>query len=204
VRVSRQLVRRSMDYTVSDVKLKALKGDIYMIKRTAVALLWILVCTGAGAANNAPASDASIRQMLELTNAQQMIAGMKGQMSALMNTTVQNAMNGQTLTPERQAIIDRMSAKMSAAASDFLNWDALLPIYLRTYRDSFTQDEIDGVNKFYKSAAGQAYVKKLPLVMQNVMGEMQGIIKPLQEKMLAIQKEAMQELKDLHDKDTKK
>jgi uncharacterized protein len=193
-----------MDYTVSDVKLKALKGDIYMIKRTAVALLWILVCTGAGAANNAPASDASIRQMLELTNAQQMIAGMKGQMSALMNTTVQNAMNGQTLTPERQAIIDRMSAKMSAAASDFLNWDALLPIYLRTYRDSFTQDEIDGVNKFYKSAAGQAYVKKLPLVMQNVMGEMQGIIKPLQEKMLAIQKEAMQELKDLHDKDTKK
>jgi hypothetical protein len=47
-------------------------------------------------------------------------------------------------------------------------------------------------------------VKKLPLVMQNVMGEMQGIIQPLQEKMLAIQKEAMQELKDLHDKDPKK
>jgi uncharacterized protein len=97
-----------------------------------------------------------------------------------------------------------MTDKMSAAASDILNWDALLPIYLRTYRDSFTQDEIDGVNKFYKSAAGQAYVKKLPLVMQNVMGEMQGIIKPLQEKMLAIQKEAMQELKALQDKDGKK
>jgi hypothetical protein len=175
-----------------------------MIKPTAAALAWILMCTGAAAANNAPASDASIRQMLELTNAQQIIAGMKGQMNALMNTTVQNAMKGQTLTPERQAIIDRMSAKMSAAASDMLNWDALLPIYLRTYRDSFTQDEIDGVNKFYKSAAGKAYVNKLPLVMQNVMGEMQGIIQPLQEKMLAIQKEAMQELRDLHDKDEKK
>jgi len=175
-----------------------------MIRRTATALVWILLSAGAAAANNAPASDASIRQMLELTNAQQIIAGMKGQMNALMNTTVQNAMKGQTLTPERQAIIDRMTDKMSAAASDFLNWDALLPIYLRTYRDSFTQDEIDGVNKFYKSAAGQAYVKKLPLVMQNVMGQMQGIIKPLQEKMLAIQKEAMQELKALQDKDGKK
>jgi uncharacterized protein len=175
-----------------------------MIKRTAAALVWILLSAGAAAANNAPASDASIRQMLELTNAQQIIAGMKGQMNALMNSTVQNAVKGQTLTPERQAIIDRMTDKMSAAASDILNWDALLPIYLRTYRDSFTQDEIDGVNKFYKSAAGQAYVKKLPLVMQNVMGEMQGIIKPLQEKMLAIQKGAMQELKALQDKDGKK
>jgi hypothetical protein len=74
---------------------------------------------------------------------------------------------------------------------------------MRTYRDSFTQDEIDGVIKFYKSAAGQAYVKKLPLVMQNVMREMQGIMKPLQEKMLAIQKEATQEFKDLQDKGAK-
>ena len=175
-----------------------------MAERLATALAWILVSAGAAAANNAPASDASIREMLELTNAQQIIAGMKGQMNALMNTTVQNATKGQTLTPERQAIIDRMTAKMSAAASDLLSWDTLLPIYLRTYRDSFTQDEIDGVNKFYKSAAGQAYVKKLPLVMQNVMREMQGIIKPLQEKMLAIQKESMQELKGLHDNGAKK
>jgi uncharacterized protein len=175
-----------------------------MIKRLAAGLVWILMSAGAVAANNAPASDASIRQMLELTNARQIIDSMKGQMNALMNTTVQNATRGQTLTPEKQAIIDRMTAKMAAAASDLLSWDTLLPIYMRTYRDSFTQDEIDGVNKFYKSPAGQAYVKKLPLVMQNVMSEMQGIIKPLQEKMLAIQKESMQELKDLQDKPAKK
>jgi uncharacterized protein len=117
---------------------------------------------------------------------------------------MQNATRGQTVTPERQAILDRMTAKMSAVASDMLNWDALLPICLRTYRDSFSQDEIDGVNKFYKSAAGQAYVKKLPLVMQNVMREMQGVMKPAQEKMMAIQRETMQELKDLQDKDAKK
>jgi len=175
-----------------------------MIKRLATASVWILLSAGAAAANDAPASDASIHQLLELTNAQQMIAGMKGQMNGMMNTAIQNAMTGQTLTPERQAVIDRMTSKMSAAASEMLNWDQLQPIYMRTYRDSFTQDEIDGVIKFYKSAAGQAYVKKLPLVMQNVMREMQGFMKPLQEKMLAIQKESMQELKDLRDKDAKK
>jgi uncharacterized protein len=172
-----------------------------MINRLATVLVCILISAGAAAANNAPASDASIREMLELTNAQQMIAGMKGQMSAMMNTAMQNAAKGQSTTPERQAILDRMSAKMSAVISDMLNWDQLLPIYLRTYRDSFSQDEIDGVIKFYKSAAGQAYVKKLPLVMQNVMREMQGFLQPVQEKMIAIQRESMQELKNLQDKD---
>ena len=175
-----------------------------MIKRLATTLVWILMSAAAAAANNAPASDASIREMLELTNAQQMIAGMKGQMSAVMNNAMQNAMKGQTITPERQAILDRMAAKMSAVVGEMLNWDALLPIYLRTYRDSFTQDEIDGAIKFYKSAAGRAYVKKLPLVMQNVMREMQGFMQPAQEKMMAIQRESMQELKDLQEKDQKK
>jgi hypothetical protein len=175
-----------------------------MSNRLVTALVWILMSAGAAAANNAPASDASIREMLELTNARQIIEGVKGQMSAMMNAAMQNATRGQTLTPERQAVIDRMSAKMAGVASDMLTWDALLPIYLRTYRDSFTQDEIDGVIKFYKSAAGQAYVKKLPLVMQNVMREMQGVMKPAQEKMMAIQRETMQEMKDLQDKDAKK
>jgi hypothetical protein len=175
-----------------------------MINRLATVLVCILISAAAAAANNAPASDASIREMLELTNAQQMIAGMKGQMTAMMNTAMQNATKGQSTTPERQAILDRMSAKMSAAITDMLSWDQLLPIYLRTYRDSFSQDEIDGVIKFYKSAAGQAYVKKLPLVMQNVMREMQGFLQPVQEKMAAIQRESLQELKNLHDKDAKK
>lgn len=174
-----------------------------MLKQLATSMVWILVSASAAAANNAPASDASIREMLELTNARQIIDSMKGQMNTVMSTAMQNATRGQTLTPEKQAILDRMTAKMSAAAADMLNWDTLLPIYMRTYRDSFTQDEIDGVIKFYKSAAGQAYVKKLPLVMQNVMQEMQGFMKPLQEKMIAIQRESMQELKDLQNKDAK-
>jgi hypothetical protein len=104
-------------------KTKEPPGKKHMIKPLAMALVWILMSAGAVAANNAPASDASIRQMLELTNAQQMIAGMKQQMTAMMNTAMQNATRGQTVTPERQAILDRMAARMSALVSEMLNWD---------------------------------------------------------------------------------
>jgi hypothetical protein len=175
-----------------------------MNKLLATALVWMLICGVAAAANNAPASDASIREMLDLTNARQMLDSVKGQMSAMMNAATQNATRGQTITPERQAILDRMSAKMSAIGTDMMNWDELLPIYLRTYRAAFTQDEIDGVIKFYKSPAGRAYVNKLPLVMQNLMGEMQGVIKTLQDKMMVIQKESAQDLKDLKEKEDAK
>jgi hypothetical protein len=176
----------------------------HMNKLLATALVWMLICGAAVAANNAPASDASIREMLDLTNAKQMLASVQGQMSAMMNAATQNATKGQTITPERQAILDRMSAKMSAVGTDMLNWDELLPIYLRTYRAAFTQDEIDGVIKFYKSPAGRAYVNKLPVVMQSLMGEMQGVIKTLQDRMMAIQKESAQELKDLKEKEDAK
>ena len=175
-----------------------------MNKLLATALVWMLICGVAAAANNAPASDASIREMLDLTNARQMLDSVKGQMTAMMNAATQNATKGQTITPERQAILDRMSAKMSAVGTDLMNWDELLPIYLRTYRAAFTQDEIDGVIKFYKSPAGKAYVNKLPVVMQNLMGEMQGFIKTIQDKMMVIKKESAQELKDLKDKEDAK
>jgi uncharacterized protein len=168
----------------------------------------LLIAAGAASAasaatNDAPASDASIREMLELTNARQLVDNMKGQVAALTNNATHEALKGQDVTPERQAILDRMQARIAAVTSDLLSWDTLLPVYLRTYRASFTQSEIDGVLKFYKSPAGRAYVKKMPLVMQNVMQEMQGLIKPMQEKMVAIQKESMQELKALNDKDKK-
>jgi hypothetical protein len=156
------------------------------------------------AANNAPASDASIREMLELTSAHQMIDGMKEQITAMTNSSMRDTLKGQPITPERQAILDRMASKMSAVTTDLLSWDTLLPIYLRTYRASFTQDEIDGVIKFYKSPAGKAYVKKTPLVMQNVMREMQGLAKQVQDRMGVIQQESMQELKDLQDKNDNK
>ena len=42
------------------------------------------------------------------------------------------------------------------------------------YRKSFSQSEMDGMLKFYKSPAGKAVIAKMPVVMQNTMQVMQG------------------------------
>jgi uncharacterized protein len=122
---------------------------------------------------------------------------MKVQFDSLMSNAIRDAQQGQTLTPERQAVLDGMKAKMTAVITESLNWDTLEPIYVRTYRASLTQDELDGMIMFYQSPAGQAYIRKMPLIMQNVMAEMQGMIKGMQQKLAEIKKETVQQLQDL-------
>jgi hypothetical protein len=155
-----------------------------------------LLLAGPAIADDSPASDASVRQLLELTDAHKLIDAAKVQVNAMVTAAMQDAVQNRALTPERQAIVERMHAKMIAVVDDMLNWDALLPMYLRIYRDSFTQDEIDGMTAFYRTPAGQAVVRKMPVVMQSVLGEMQVMLKPMQEKIRQIQQETGRELKE--------
>lgn len=156
-----------------------------------------LLAAAPAIANDRPPSDASIDQLLTLTNVRQLLDQMKAQFDSMMTAGMQAAQQGQTLTPERQAIVDRMKTKINAVLTETLNWEYLEPIYIRTYRASLTQDELDGMIAFYASAPGQAYIHKIPVIMQNVVLEMQGLLKPMQEKLAEIQKQTMQELKDL-------
>jgi hypothetical protein len=50
-----------------------------------------------------------------------------------------------------------------------MGWDKLEPIYIKLYTDTFSQSDIDGILKFYKTPAGSALLKKMPLLMQNLM-----------------------------------
>jgi uncharacterized protein len=169
------------------------------VKISHLVVCGLLLIAGPAIANDAPPSEESIRVLLQVTNVRQLLDQMRGQMDGIMANAMQTAQKGQTLTPERQAILDRMRQKMAVAVGESLNWDTLLPIYVRTYQASLTQDELNGIIDFYQSPAGQAYTKKMPLIMQNVMTEMQGMMKPLQQKLADIQKETLQELKDLKD-----
>jgi hypothetical protein len=49
---------------------------------------------------------------------------------------------------------------------------------------------------FYKTPAGQAVVREMPVVMQRVFGEMQVMLKPMQERIQQIQQETVRELQE--------
>jgi hypothetical protein len=156
-----------------------------------------LTTPGATRPGDAPPSDASIQELLEVTDAQHLIDGLEGQVDAMVSAALQQARQGKPATPDVQAVLDRMHAKMLAVADETLSWDTMRGICIRTYRASFTQDELDSIIAFYKTAAGQALVKKMPLVLHNVMTEMQGNTALMREKIRQIQRDTMHELNSL-------
>ncbi len=52
---------------------------------------------------------------------------------------------------------------------DRLSYERMKPELVRLYDESFTTDELLGINAFYKSPAGQAYLSKIPQLTQKAM-----------------------------------
>ena len=158
-------------------------------------LLLCLLMLVAGPALAGPPSDSSLEELFKVTDASKMFAQVNKQMDGLIQNSVHQASAGQSLTPEKQAIIDKMAQRMSELVKQTVSWDNLKPILVSTYKESFSQDDVNAMLKFYKSPAGQNMLKKMPLVMQNLMTQMQTFMKPMQEKMAQIAQEAQEELK---------
>ena len=116
-------------------------------------------------------------------------------MDEMMKNAMQQALQGQTVTPKQQKIIDDMQTKTVAVLKEELNWESLEPLYIQIYSESFSQEEIDGMLAFYETPAGQALIKKMPVVMQKSMVEMQKRMGTLMQKLQKIQQDALGELK---------
>ncbi len=165
-----------------------------MIKTRLIVMMFIVVSTSAYGADNKP-SEKSIKELLRVTESQKMVDGMYGQMDNYMKTFMQQAIKDQPLTQEQQKQLGDMQARMIAIFRQEMNWENLEPLVTKIYRDSFTQQDVDGMLAFYTSSSGQAVIKKMPLVMQNTMNEMQKLMGPITQKILKMEEEFISEMK---------
>ncbi|HXZ92410.1 MAG TPA: DUF2059 domain-containing protein [Burkholderiales bacterium] len=165
------------------------------MKRLLVVLCALSAISSSAFAAPPAASEDSIRRLLEVTEARKLLDGMMAQVDALMRRNMEQALRGRQLTPEQEAIIARMRGRMADAFREEMAWDKLEPLYVRVYRDTFTQDEVDGMLAFYRTDAGRALIVKMPAVIQTTMGDMQQRMQPLVQKMRAIEEEALTELR---------
>jgi uncharacterized protein len=142
-----------------------------------------------------PASDESIRQLLEVAQARKLVDSVMKQMDTLMLQTIQDATRGQPIPPKVQKQVDKNQAEVVALLKDVLDWKKLEPMYVRVYQKTFSQQEVDGMIAFYKTPSGQAVIGKMPTVMQNTMEEMQSMMGPVMQKMQKMQQDVIAEMK---------
>ena len=121
----------------------------------------------------APASEDSIKELLAVTEAKNIIAGMQSKIDLLMNNVIKQSLNGKTPTDKQMQAITNLKNKVVSIANSRLAWETLEPMYLRIYAESFTEDEVSGMISFYRTPIGQAAIHKMPLLVQKSMIEVQ-------------------------------
>ena len=133
----------------------------------------IALLFGSMAAIAAPASEDSVKELLAVMEAKNIVAGMQAQIDSLMSNAIQQALNGKAPTDKQQQAITTLKNKMVSIINKQMAWDNLEPIYLRIYTESFTEDEVSGMISFYRTPIGQAAIHKMPILMQKSMMEVQ-------------------------------
>ncbi len=144
-----------------------------------------------------PPSEASIKQLLEVTQAKKLVDSVMSQMDNLMQQAVVQAAQGREIPESVQKEIDRQRAEMLAMMKELLAWQKIEPVYVRIYQKTFTQPEVDGMLAFYRTPAGAAVINKMPAIMQNTMDEIQGTMGPVMEKVQRLQQDVVARMKDV-------
>jgi hypothetical protein len=131
----------------------------------------------------APADDARIDRLLEVTRARQMLDAMLPQIEASQRQMLAQMTAGRELDAAQQQRVDSLLANSSSSVRKALSWDNLAPVYRDIYRQTFTGDDIDAIIAFYESPTGQRMLEKMPELMQNTMSAMQRLIVPMLQQM---------------------
>ena len=146
-------------------------------------------------AADAPATDASVRQLMVVMQSRNLLDGMMGQMDSLMQTSMEQALGGVSPSAEQQAVMDDVRQKMVALLQEELKWETLEPKFVELYRQSFTEEEVLGMIEFYGTPTGEAVINKMPVVMQHSMAMMQDLMTSMMPKIQKIEAEATAKLR---------
>jgi uncharacterized protein len=156
-------------------------------------VLALLSCPMAYAADT-PASEASVKQLLEVAQARKLVDTMMSQMDGMMKNAMQAATQGQSVSPEVQRIFDKTRADVAAVMKEEFTWEKLEPMYLRIYEESLNQTEVEGMITFYKTQAGRAVINKMPMIIQNSMSEVMQMMGPVVQRVERMQKEMVAQI----------
>jgi hypothetical protein len=150
-------------------------------------------------AGDAKPTEESIRHLFATMGTSHLIDDMMGQMDKTMRASIRDGLQAQSLNAEQQKIFDDMMTKLMSMMKEQINWSAMEPLMIRVYRDTFTQQEVDAMVRFYSSPAGRSVSGKLPVAMQESMQLMQERMRSLIPRIGQLEKDTAQRLKEAAD-----
>jgi uncharacterized protein len=163
--------------------------------RLLVTVVLAMLASQAAFAQDAKPSEDSVRQLFEVMHSSKLLDAYMTQIDTTVRASMQQALAGQQLNPKQKKILDEMGRQIGSLVKAELNWPAIEPLMIDVYRNTFSQQEVDGMLAFYRSEAGQAVIAKLPTAMQQSMTGIQGHAQALTPKIVQLEKDTAAQLK---------
>lgn len=142
------------------------------------------------------ASKKSVEELMELTEVSKMMDAMYSQITSMFN----NMPKQMGMSEEEKPLFENYMVKVVTLLKSEMNWEKFKEPMIDIYAKRFTEEEIQGLIKFYRSELGQATVKKMPLIMQDSMMMSQALMKSfmpkVQELAMEMQKEVQKSRQD--------
>lgn len=164
---------------------------MFLFKRIVLSLLIV-----SSALMAEPASEDSIRELLAVAESRKLVDSIKIQTEAMMDRSIQQILAGKNPSPKQKAAVEKMKKNSLAVMQNEIAWEKLEPMYIRLYKETFSQEEVDGIILFYKTPAGKALINKMPILMQKSMIEMQKLSLNMMPKLQQVQQQFIADMKE--------
>ena len=126
-------------------------------------------------------------ELLKVTNVEQTKKLLFGQMRTIMEQEFTKMGAPEDMRP----ILDKYTNKILKLVQDSIRQEDYVSIYMQT----FSEEELKALVAFYKSPVGQAYIKKMPILIQKSSEMMQKQMPQILKKVKNITDEMIQEMK---------
>lgn len=156
--------------------------------------VFIVALLVSGSATAGQPSDASIRELIDITGSKQMFDAMGGQADQMIAGFMDKALQGRPVPDSAKAPLEKARGRMAALLRKALSWERSEAGVLRIYKEVFSQEEVDAMIVFYKSEAGKSMTAKMPEVMQRSMSEVQAQMAEILPEMDAISNDMVNEI----------
>lgn len=107
-------------------------------------------------------------ELLNVMNMQDSIEKSLAMAKQMIPAQMEN-MKQVTGDPNIPAIVSSQTDKMMDMMAEEMSWSKMKADYISLYAEAFTEQELKDTVTFYKSPAGQAFIKKQPELMKRSM-----------------------------------
>jgi uncharacterized protein len=169
------------------------------MSKSALALLIGLLCAqaspAAGPATSPAPSAASVQELIADSGMKALLEKMTTQYQTTLKTSMHKAVEGKNLNADQQKIEDDAETKALEIFGHMMSWDTLGPIVVDVYSSTFTQDEVNGLIKFYTSPVGKSWIAKQPVVMEKTVAQVQLKAQDMMPELKQLQIDTVQQLR---------